>query len=165
MKIIKKIVIFAVILSVVLSFSSCVKDKRFDYSELNIRLKKDAPEFVFDESEIFFSDSVYYVYYSLNSEDDMLLTLKEDERMKLERITLTLDSKKAEESGETFRKFALALANIFIPELNESALIDATGINDVSSYTSDIMKSYTEGFYKAVLFCSGEAACFMLLYG
>lgn len=165
MKIFKKSVNFIVMMSLILGLSSCVKDKRFDYSELNIRLKNVSPEFVFDETELFYSDSVYYIYYSLNSENDMLLTLKEDEKMKLERITLTLDAEKADMSGETFKKFALTLADIFIPELNVNALIEATGIDDVSSYTTDIMKSFSEGFYKAVLFCSGEAACFMLLYG
>jgi|GEM_PF-6315937 len=165
MRILKKISAIIVLLALLSGLASCVREKRFDYSELNIRIKKEAPEYSFREKELFYSDGVYYMYYSLHSENDMLLTLKEDENKKLKRITLTMDAEKAELSADDFYSFSKLLSELFIPELNVEALEEATGLSDTSLYTSERMESYTQGFYKAVLFCSCEAACFILLYG
>ena len=165
MRFLQKLTVFFLIPSILAACCSCVSDKRFDYSELNIRLGKSAPRYVFSESGMFCSGGVYYCYYSLNAENDMLLTLKEDEKGKLNRISLTLDIESFEESAGDFSLFSLALAEIFIPDADMDSLARETGIKDFSLYSSDVMKSYAQGFYKAALFGSREAACFMLFYG
>lgn len=161
----KKTAALSVITALVFSFSACVKDKRFDYSELNLRLGKEAPEFVFDENGLFCSDGVYYVFYSLCSEDDMLLTLKEDEKGRLTRVCLTLDAEKAEKGADAFSRLSLALAKIFIPELDTVKMLEETGLGEFTAGGGDGMKSHVYGFYTAVLFKCEEGACFMLTYG
>ena len=64
------------VLLLALPLAGCVKDKRFDYSELNIRLQKADPAFAFDETSMFFAENVYYCYLSLSDEEELDAAIK-----------------------------------------------------------------------------------------
>lgn len=151
------------VLLVSLTLASCARDRRMDYSELNIRIGEINPNCVFDESALFYSNGVYYSFYSLNGENDMLLTMREDEEGKLDRITLTLNGEK-KESLDVFSELSLILAEIFIPETDRSALSEKTGIASAAVFSETVNK-YEQGFYSAVLFGSPDAPVFILTYG
>lgn len=143
---------------------ACEKDRRFDYSELNIRIGEENQKYVFDEASLFYSNGIFYSYYSLNDENDMLLTMREDEEGKLDRITLTLDAAKADTGGD-FSALSLILAKIFIPDAPMDILSDATGITSGDAIFGEVVNKYEQGFYSAVLFGSPDAPVFILTYG
>ena len=143
----------------------CVKSKRFDYSELNLRLRETVPAFCFDETALCFHDGAYFCFYSFSEEDDMLLALKEDETGKLERITLTLRTDAEEAARETFCAFASALSEIFIPEAEMQRLQQETGLLDPARARHSTLLTFTQGFYSAALFSTAMGETFLLEYG
>ena len=143
----------------------CVKNKRFDYSELNQRLRKTAPAFCFDETSLYYRDGAYFCFYSFTEEDDMLLALNEDENGKLKRITLTLRAGAGAAARETFCAFAAALSGIFIPEADTQRLQQETGLFDPARARQNTLLTFTQGFYSAALFSTAMGETFLLEYG
>ena len=167
MKTMKNMRIFAVIpllFALLLPFAACAKEKRFDYSELNLRLTALMPAAAIDESALFYADGIYYYYYTLASEHDTLLTMKEDASGRLERVTLTADETALNTAFDSFRTLSLALAEVFIPEADTEALRAGVSFDDMEYLSAHTLCTYTQGFYKASLFLTSQTVCFMLLY-
>ena len=117
MKIWKRLLKYAacgLMLTLALPLTGCVKDKRFDYTELNVRLEETAPQFTFTYTDLFFADGVYYCYYSFSAPEDALLTMKEDQDGKLDRVTLTLAA------------FPPPAASITVPVISARLSLDAS---------------------------------------
>lgn len=167
MKIMKKLQIYGAILLIIaifLSFVSCAKEDRFDYSELNLRLTSLMPSAQIDESALFFSDDTFYYYYSLVSEHDTLLSLRQDADGLLDRVSLTADEMVLNTAYDVFRTLSLALAEAFIPQADTDALREGVCFDDQEALRAKILCTYTQGFYKASLFYTPAAVCFMLRY-
>ena len=143
----------------------CVKNKRFDYSELNLRLRKTAPAFCFDETSLYFHDGAYFCFYSFSEDDDILLALNEDENGKLDRITLTLRGATDAAARDSFCAFAAALAEVFIPEAETQRLLEETGLYDPVRARAHTLLTFTQGFYSAALFSTAMGETFLLEYG
>ena len=141
----------------------CVRDERFDYSELNVRIGELGERYRMDETKLYFSDDVYYYYYSLTEENDILLTLKEDETKRLERITLTCDETDTA-AADDFYALAILLARVFIPGADIAALREETCMDDPAELKAKTICTYASGAYRASLFASGNVRCFMLFY-
>lgn len=150
--------------AILLSLAGCVKDKRFDYSELNYRLREKAPQFSFRETDLFYADGVYYCYYSLGETEDTLLTMKEDAEGKLDRVTLTLAAPPTDARFEDFRNFALALAEIFIPAADTEAIRAAANLDSPALLLQQTLSTYSNGFYSAAAFAGEPAVSFILRY-
>lgn len=151
-----------------LPLASCARNVRFDYSELNIRLREADDAFCFRETELLYADSTYYAFYAVNGEDGMLLTMRGDETGLLDRVTLTLDAD-AKEAAGTFVSFAEALARVFIPGVDMDALREKTGLPDAASGAFDglfrgIPGRYETGFYRAELIPGNEGCVFAVEY-
>ena len=167
MKIWKRLLKYAacgLMLTLALPLTGCVKDKRFDYTELNVRLEETAPQFTFTYTDLFFADGVYYCYYSFSAPEDALLTMKEDQDGKLDRVTLTLAAPPTDPRYADFRDFALALAEIFIPEADVETISAETGLDDPAAMLERTLSAYTNGFYSAAAFAAQQATCFILEY-
>ena len=166
MKILKKAQKFVVIglLPALLLAAGCVKDKRFDYSELALRLAQIDETYAFSESDLFFADGIYYCYYSLGAADDTLLTMKEDADGKLDRVTLTLSAPPTDARYGAFRDFALTLAEIFIPEADLKALREKTNLDSPEALLKKTVSYYTNGFYSAAVFAARQGTCFVMKY-
>ena len=170
-----------------LPLASCARNVRFDYSELNIRLREADAAYGFRETELFYADSTYYAFYAVDratgrmtareekgqmtvteGETGMLLTMREDGTGLLDRVTLTLDAD-AEEAAPTFVAFAEALAGVFIPGVDMDALREKTGLPDAASGAFDglfrgIPGRYETGFYRAELIPGNEGCVFAVEY-
>ncbi len=166
MKILKKAQKYAifVLLPALLLASGCVKDKRFDYSELALRLAQIDAAYAFSDSDLFFADGVYYCYYSLGQADDTLLTVKEDAEGKLDRVTLTLSAPPTDARFGAFRDFALTLAQVFIPEADLKALREKTNLDAPGALLKQTVSYYTNGFYSAAVFAAAQGTCFVMRY-
>lgn len=106
--------------------TSCTRSERIDYSELDRRLQKENALYTVNETDILFSDSVYFAFLSLKSEDDILLTMKEDEEKKLVQVTVSASGDDtSEEFRESFTDFACAVIRAFLPEEYSAALTQA----------------------------------------
>lgn len=115
--------VLALFLLPCLFFGGCTRAERVDYSGLNRRLKQIAPEYEFNEDEIFFNDSVYYAFYSVLSRDDMLLTMTEDEDLRLIAVSLTASGNDtSEEFRNAFLSLAAAVADAFAPPVEAEEL-------------------------------------------
>ena len=163
MKKTSKMPAIALLLALTVCLGGCVRDERFDHSELNVRIAEQNEKYRMDETRIFFSDSVYYYYYSLSGENDMLLTLKEDETKRLERITLTYDETDKDAAAD-FYALAAILAGVFIPRADLTALRAQTCMDDPAALKAKTLCTYSAGAYKASLFAAGDIRCFMLFY-
>ena len=166
MKILKKAQISVVflLLSALLLSAGCVKDKRFDYSELALRLAQADEAYAFRESDLFFADGIYYCYYSLGEADDTLLTMKEDADGKLDRVTLTLSAPPTDARYDAFRDFALTLAEIFIPDADTEAIREKTNLDAPEALLKQTVTYYTNGFYSAAVFAAQQGTCFVMRY-
>lgn len=132
----------ALFLLTCLFFGGCTRAERVDYSALNRRLKRIAPAYEFNEDEIFFNDSVYYAFYSVLSRDDMLLTMTEDEELRLISVSLTASGNDTSpEFRNAFLSLAAAAADAFAPPA------EAEGLKRSIGGYRDIL--FTERFEKA----------------
>ncbi len=142
---------------------ACARNARMDYSELGFRLGETDPRFAFSEENLFRVDATWYVYYGFTRENDMLLTFKEDETGLLTSVTLALDGDSVS-SAEDFRAFSLALAAVFIPDVDLDALAAGTGLCGADLFSLHC-ETWSCGFYRAALFCSEGGPVFSLEYG
>ena len=140
--------------------AGCQADARFGFAELNARIRAEDKSFCFREDTVFFTDNVYYAYYSLQTENDLLLTMREDGDRKLDRICLTLTAA-SPDAAERFRTFAALLADLFIPDCDLTALYTATGLDSAQLFRP-FMEKYAQDRYTAVLFGSAYGVCFFI---
>ncbi len=114
---------------------------------------------------MYFAVGVYYRTLSINKEEDTLLTLKEDETGRLQRITLTLCSPYGGAGSDIFREYALALAQAFIPAADLSRLREETGLDDPEALRAHTLLQYRQGVsYRASLFGTDVSVSFVLEY-
>ena len=163
-KILRKTVVFLLIPALALPLAGCVKDKRFDYTELNLRLASLAPAYAFEITDLFFADGVYYCYYSFSQPEDALLTMKEDGDGRLERVSLALAAPPTDPRFEQFREFALALAAAFLPDADPADVSEKTALDAPEAMLEHTLCRWTDGFYAAASFAAAQATCFILTY-
>ena len=151
------------VLPAVFFLSSCAAGERFDYSELNLRLKKRAPEFVFSEERLFLANGVWYAWYGEEGEETMLLTMREDEEKNLDRLTLAL-CRPTPGNVADFIRLASVLTEIFIPNAAAEEIGDAVGFTSPEVVTGDVLRQWKKGFYRAVLWGSDLSPVLVLEY-
>lgn len=146
----------------VFPLSSCKKEDRFDLSELKIRLEKINEKYSFAYEDIFFSDSVYYIYYSFAEENDVLLTAKEDSELKLMRISAALWRTENEESIAEYERFCEVLTLIFVSQKEREGLMAETGLFADSVLFTDFTATVRKTNYTARAFSSEFGAVYVL---
>lgn len=142
--------------------SSCKKEDRFDLSELKIRLEKINGKYSFDYEDIFFSDSVFYIYYSFAEENDVLMTVKEDSELKLIRISAALWRTENEESLAEYERFCEVLTQVFVSEKQRDGLVEETGLFSDGVLFTDFVATVRKTDYTARAFSSEFGAVYVL---
>lgn len=79
MNISKKLLSLLLIFLFVFTFCACEKPIRVDFSELLLRMKKELPEYSFEMTDAFYSEGQWFLFINAKSENDILITAKEDE--------------------------------------------------------------------------------------
>ena len=158
----KKYISLILCIVCILPFSSCKREDRFDLSELNIRLERADKKYTFDYENIFFSDSVFYIYYSFAEENDVLMTVKEDSELKLIRISAALWRTANEESIAEYERFCEVLTQVFVSEKQREGLLEETGLFSDGVLFSDFVSVTEKTDYTARAFSSEFGAVYVL---
>ena len=155
---------FSVILCFVCIFlmSSCKKEDRFDLTELKLRLEEADEKYSFSYEDIFYSDSVFYIYYSFCEENDVLLTVKEDKDLRLVRISAAVWNTADENTLNEYRKFCEALTDIFVSAKESDGLIDETRLFEDGVMFTDFLSVTEKTNYTARAFSSEFGAVYVL---
>jgi hypothetical protein len=143
----------------------CQRDRRFGYAELARRLRQTAPRFAFAETDLFFTGNAWRCRYSLAGENDTLLSLKEDEKGRLEQITLAALLRPEDADFTLFGDFAAALAEVFIPDADTQRLREETGLDAPELLHEKMLLRSRDGFYGATVFAVPQGTVFVLRYG
>lgn len=160
----KKILTFLLFIIFAFCCCSCTREDRFDYSELSIRLEKQNDAFAFNDENIFYSQQVYYTYYSFDGEDDVLLTAKEDTDGSLIRITLSVWGSASEKTVSAYLDFCSALKTVFIPEERFEEVFEPKELLVSCNIFSDIVESSQTTNYTAQFFSSELGAVYVLSF-
>lgn len=151
-----------------LLLSACTAPSQPDLFYLRDQIKKEAPLYAFAPEALLFRNGIYYCYYSLRDEHDLLLTLKEDERGKIDRITLTALRGSAA-AAEDLPAFAAILARLLIPACDLQAMEKELGLQipagpapDTGETAGSPAAFYRCGKCRAALYTGRYARCFVL---
>ena len=155
---------FSVVLCFLCVFmtSSCKKEERFDISELKLRLEDADEKYAFDYDAIFYADSVFYIYYSFCEENDVLLTVKEDDELRLTRISAAVWCTAGEDTLTEYKKFCEALTGIFVSPDEGEGLSEETGLFGEGVFFTDFVSSVQKTNYTARAFSSEFGAVYVL---
>ena len=154
----------AALLCAVLLPAACSRPAQPDLTTLRREIKKEAPRFEIAPDALFFSNSVFYYFYSLHDDNDLLLTLKEDDRRKICRITLTA-KRNSPAAAEDLPVLGELLARLLIPGCDLLALREATGLWEPPAQTPENgapASFYRTGHYRAALYTGERALCFII---
>ncbi len=143
---------------------SCKKEDRYDFSELAIRLKQADEKYAFDYEDIFYSNSVYYIYYSFCEENDVLLTVKEDGDLNLIRISAAVFNTENEETLAEYRNFCEVLTEVFVSEKEREGLVEKTGLFGAGVLFTDFVSVTEKTNYTAQAFSSEFGAVYVLKF-
>lgn len=158
----KRFFLFVLCFTCVFLMPSCKKEDRFDLSELRIRLEATDEKYSFCYDDIFYADSVYYIYYSFCEENDVLLTVKEDSGLKLIRISVALWNTADENTVWEYEKFCEVLTEIFVSEKEREGLIEETGLFGDGVMFTDFVSVSKKTDYTARAFSSEFGAVYVL---
>ncbi len=155
----RRIRLFALLLASLLLLGACQKEARVDFPELRARLSAADKRFRFPAEAAFFADGAYCVYCTLPGGETVLLTMREADDGKLDRVALTLAAADAGAAAE-FADLALTLAACFIPDCDLAALRGQTGLD--GPLFDETSQTYTQDRFTAVRFGSALAVCFFI---
>lgn len=152
MKIIKKILCITLCLALCSFFSACHRNEYIDYSEFNRRLKSENKLYKFCEDEIFYKSSVYYVFFSLVSEKDILITMREDGEHIIDRISITAAGQSdTADFNSAFPEYIKAVIRSFVPEKYSDVFINE--LNSAAEVLfGDYFNTTESGFYSLSVF-------------
>ena len=146
---------------------ACTPLQQQDVVTLRAQIQKEAPEFAFNADDLFFRDGCCYCYYSFYDENDLLLTMRENENKKIDRVTLTA-RRDSPAATEELPAFALLLARLLITDCDAAALEEATGLRALCAGAPPAAGDgspaayYDCGSYRATLFTEKYAFCFLI---
>lgn len=134
----------------------CTKEKRFGIAELSRRLAAHEEAYAFAVPDALLSDGYYHIAYSLESEDDLLLSLCEDADGRLTRVLLTASQENA--PAEEFCAFAAVLTAVFCDVSDREAreMAQEAGLHDKNDLFTDqkgtaARKRYSYTFFSTPL--------------
>ncbi len=138
----KKIVSLLFIFTLVFSLSCCQREERIDFSELLYRINRADKEIALEREKAFFSDSEWFVYASVNSENDHLISVKEDESRQLLSVSVTALNTGEDGAAVAFRRFCELAGAAFAAESTDvRQLLESAGL-----YSNDLLFVNGSGF-------------------
>lgn len=116
----KKAVCIIMFFVLLFCFSSCSQESRPDMETLSKRLSVINESYAFDYFDAFMYDGAYHVYFSLCSEDDILMSIRTDKNGNIDDVTVIAYAENMKTEGErnAFMNFSSAVVDCF-SQLNE----------------------------------------------
>lgn len=158
----KKTVSFLVIFFIVLFFGGCKKTERLDFSELLIRTEKYNESLDADINRAFYSDSCWYLFFSVAAENDVLLKAEEDENLLLTKVSVTTMDSGQDAAKQAFIDVVRAVMEAFCSVENTDEFALNTGLYDENIIFSDEIRYYEEGRYSTEFFNSPLGTAMMI---
>ena len=158
----KKMVAVLLIFTLMIFTSSCSVRKRMDFTEFLLRSEKNFGEDVFFREKAFYSDDSWFLFLSILSDDDFLISARENEKKTLESVTVSTFSSENKEKEEIFIRLCSAVSFAFITEEKPEVFLEKLELSEEGSVFSDDVLFFTEGRYKASLFNSDMGSTLMI---
>lgn len=156
----KKTVCIILVFIILLSFTSCTQEARPDMEALSERLSAINENYAFDYFDAFMYDGAYHVYFSLCSEDDILLSIHTDDAGNIDDVTVIAYAENMKTEGErnAFMNFSSAVVDCFsqLSEKERNEKDKTLSYRKPKLYFSDIYETYSSLRYKFV-FSSNSA--------
>lgn len=164
----KKISAVLLILFILFSFSGCSENSRPDYEMLSERLAESNEHYAFDYFDMFLYDGAYHVYYSLCSEDDIMLTMVLDDEGIIDSVCVTAEKAKMTTDGQrnSFKSFSSAVINSFctLSDKEKSELKNTLSLENVNFYFSNLYETYSALRYNFIFSSNSEYIIFNCEY-
>lgn len=126
--------IFTAILIVFFSlsfFTACTREERINVAELERRMAKYDENCSFLDGEVFYCKPTYYTYFSFESEQDVLLTVRHDKYGRVDRVTVTSDAGGSVEEDCRYALVCRCVAASLLPTGSDAdAVLSSAGLFD-----------------------------------
>lgn len=156
----KKTVCFIMVFFVLFCFSSCSQEARPDMETLSKRLTVINVNYAFDYFDAFMYDGAYHVYFSLCSEDDILLSIHTDKNGNIDDVTVIAYAENMKTEGErnAYMNFSSAVIDCFagLSEKEKKEKEKNLSYRKPSLYFSDLYETYSALRYNFI-FSSNSA--------
>ena len=119
------------------------------------------PAYAFPAEALFYKDGVYFAFYSLHGENDLLLSLRVNERQTVIRAAVTA-KRGSEAAARDLAPLGLLLGGLLLPESDPEALAAATGLRLLPREPAEAVSLYAAGRDRAGLFRGKNALCFFV---
>lgn len=157
----KKCVALILCMLIIFSFSGCSEPARPDYEMLAERMAQTDESYYFEYFDMFFYDGSYHVYFSLCSEDDVMLSMEFDENCNIDSVTVTADKSKMGTAVEksAYKSFASAVISSFavLTDKEKKELSENISFENTDSYFSDIYETYSALRYNFIFSSNSQS--------
>lgn len=150
---IKKNLSVLLIFSVLLCFSGCHRENRFDFSELMRRMESFDERIVFDTQKAFFSKGEWFVFLSVAEEDDIIVSAKEDENTGyITSVSVSTVNTGKESDSKVFLDVCVAAADAFIFGTDKKDALEGVGLFNENVIFSENTYFYETGRFNLSFF-------------
>ena len=161
----KKIVCVFLCFIILFGFSACTEEARPDMTALSERLALINEYYAFDYFDAVIYDGAYHVYFSLCSENDIMLSVHTDNDGNIDDVTVTAVAEKMKTDGErnAFMNFSSAVIDCFanLSEKEKKEKEKSLSYRKPRLYFSDLYETYSALRYNFVFSSNSE---FISLY-
>lgn len=149
----KKLLSVLLIFAVSLFLVSCNRENRFSFPELIRRLDENSEGIGVSLDDAFFSDGEWFLFVSVCSEDDILITAKENEESKfLESVTVSTLEMEDEGQREAFIKICETAVSAFVFDADAKELLEGVNLYKESALFSENTYFYEDGRFSLSFF-------------
>lgn len=157
---IKRIIVAILLFAIAISFSGCAEEPEPDMSILSQRMAQINENYAFDYFDSFVYDGANRIFFSLCSENDVLLTVNTDSEGKIKKVNITAvqDSMKTEGERQAYKNFSSAVINSFAT-LSDKEIRERDkelSYNNTKIYFSDLYETYSSKRYHFVFSSNSE---------
>lgn len=149
----KKLISLLLIFTVVFGFCSCTRDERVNFSELTVRLEKNGNGTEFPFENAFLSDSRWFLFFSVFTENDYLLSALQDENGLLTQVSVSSFAIGDTDKENAFVSACENLCEAFMPlDFSVEEMLKTAGVYDENKTVLDGNNVSQEGRYKISYF-------------
>lgn len=160
----KKILLFLLCLFVTAGLQGCTHSQRFGMQELSRRLGKQNESYAFSIEGASLSNGFFHIPLSLQQENDLLLSCKEDADGQLLQVLLTAAKDTA--PTQDFLSLSRCLTAVFFCTGTQKAdsLLQTVGLTGEEVLFSDHTESTREGRYSMTFYSTQMSVTLLLCY-
>lgn len=159
-----KRLIYVLLVMVFVLCAGCTAPQRFGMQELSRRLEEQNERYAFSLDAVTLYNEYYHIPFSLEQEEDLLLSCKEDENGQLTQLLLTAEKDTA--PTDDFLTLSQLLLEIFcnVSEYEAAAMAEEAGMTGADVLFSDHTGKAEKGRYSFTFFSTPLSITAILTY-